>query len=293
MQQKDLKGKVVVTGSAGFLGHHLVKELKKRGYYIIGIDNLTTGDEQFKNLADEFHFKDIRDIKKNDVLGAKYIFHTAAQPSIPVAIKYPVLTNDINVNGTLAVLVAARNAGVEKVIYSSSSSVYGGQTVYPTREDAQPIPLSPYAVQKLAAELYCEAFNTTYGLPTVSMRYFNVFGEEQKASNPYSGVVTKFLEMRRAKKPLTIYGDGEQRRDFTYVGDVVNANIFLAENAMGVFNVGTGKNFSINEIANAIGGEKQYLHARTADPRLSLAENTKLTSLGWKPTTDILTWLKN
>ena len=153
------------------------------------------------------------------------------------------------------------------------------------------MPMSPYAIQKLAAEHYCEVFRTIYKLPTVSLRYFNIFGEEQPADNPYTGVLTIFLKLAGRGYPLTINGDGSQRRDFTYVQDVVDANICVAESGEGVYNVGTGVNYSINQIADAIGGERTYLPPRLGDPLISLSDNSRLTSLGWRPTTDIVTWI--
>lgn len=223
--------------------------------------------------------------------GVDWVFHLAAQPSIPISIQEPQRTNDINVNQTLSLLVAARDAKVKKLVFSSSSSVYGGQDHYPSSETDRVVPLTPYALQKLTSEMYCEIFRTIYGLPTVSLRYFNVFGEEQRADNPYTGVLTKFMRMRNRGEPLTIFGDGTQTRDFTYVEDVVDANLMTAESGEGVYNVGTGKNYSINEIAQAIGGELTYMPARPGDPMTSLADNTRLRSIGWTPEVNILSWI--
>ena len=281
--------KVIVTGSCGFIGHHLVKFLMDLGYYVIGIDNLTTGRKEYKDLADKFIQADIRE--ELDFSDIKYVFHTAAQPSIPISIENPVLTHDINVGGTLNVLMAAKKAGVKKVVYSSSSSVYGDQETYPTSEKTTLYPLTPYGAQKLAAEYYCEVFRHTYQLQRVSLRYFNVFGEEQREDNPYTGVITKFLRLKKEGQPLTIYGDGEQKRDFTYVGDIVRANVLAAEKGEGVYNVGTGKSYSVNQVAEAIGGETIHTPPRVGDPLLSLADNEKIKNLGWSPKVDMLKWL--
>lgn len=287
-----MQSKVLVTGSVGFLGHHLTKKLSSLGYHTIGVDNLSNGDEKYATLSDVFLQQDVGTLTADDLNGIDYVFHTAALPRVPYSIEHPIETHDSNVNQTLSLLIAARDAGVKKVIYSSSSSVYGGQNHYPSNEDDQTIPLSPYAVQKLTGELYTEVFRAVYGLPTASLRYFNIYGEEQRADNPYTGVLTRFLSMRAAKGLLTIYGTGEQRRDFTYVGDVVDANILAAEKGLGVYNVGMGKNYSINEVARAVGGVPiVYGDARRGDPMISLADNRRLLDLGWKPKMDLMTWL--
>lgn len=283
--------KVLITGCAGFIGHHLAKKLTGLGYDTVGIDNLTTGTRKYSSHVNDFIWDDIGFLTAEDLVGFDWIFHLAAQPSIPISIKEPMRTHDVNITQTLSLLIAARDAGVKKFIFSSSSSVYGGQDHYPSSETDRTVPLTPYALHKLTGETYCEIFRTIYGLPTVSLRYFNVFGEEQRADNPYTGVLTKFIQMRKHGDPLTIFGDGEQTRDFTYVGDVVDANLTTALSGEGIYNVGTGKNYSINQIADAIGGEKLYLDARPGDPLTSLADNTKLLSLGWTPSTDILTWI--
>lgn len=285
--------KVLITGSAGFLGHHLAKKLDTLGLYTIGIDNLSNGDREYSKYTDDFIWDDVGFLTAEDLEGIEWVFHTAALPRVPYSIEHPLETHDANVNQTLSLLLAARDAGVKKFIYSSSSSVYGGQTNFPTSEKDLTIPLSPYALQKLAAEHYCEVFRTVYGLPTVSLRYFNIFGEEQRADNPYTGVLTRFLDLHKSGEPLTIYGTGEQRRDFTYVGDVVAANICVAESGEGVYNVGTGVNYSINEIAQAISPDVVSLPARLGDPLISLADSTKLQSIGWRPETDILSWINS
>ena len=285
--------KVLITGCAGFIGHHLARKLTGMGYDTVGIDNLTTGLRRYSDLVNDFIWDDVGYLTAEDLKGFDWVFHLAAQPSIPISIAEPMRTNDVNINQTLSLLIAARDAGVKKFIFSSSSSVYGGQKKYPSNEEDRVVPLTPYALQKLTAEMYCEVFRTIYGLPTVSLRYFNVFGEEQRADNPYTGVLTKFLRMKNLGHPLTIFGDGTQTRDFTYIDDVISANLITAESGEGVYNVGTGRNVSVNEIATAISDQVEYLPARPGDPMTSLADNGKLRELGWSPETEILTWLNS
>lgn len=261
------------------------------GHYTIGLDNLSNGDRKYSSYGDEFIWEDVGVVTAEDLEGIDWVFHTAALPRVPFSIEHPIETHDANVNQTLSLLIAARDAGVKKFIYSSSSSVYGGQEHFPSNEEDRTIPLSPYAVQKLTAELYCEVFKTVYGLPTVSLRYFNIYGEEQKADNPYTGVLTIFQKLAKKGRPLTIFGDGKQRRDFTYVGDVVDANILAAQKGDGVYNVGMGKNYSIQQVALAISESTVNLPPRLGDPPISLADNRKLLRLGWEPKMDLMTWL--
>src|SRR3990167_617257 len=285
--------KVLITGSCGFIGHHLVKELKARGFYVIGVDNLYDGDEIYSHLADVFLLKSCGELTKEDLDGVKWVFHLAAIPRVPFSVLHPQETQKANVDETLNLFLLSKEVGVEKFIFSSSSSVYGEQTKFPTDEICRTIPISPYAVQKLCAEQYCEIFRKIYGLPTVSLRYFNVYGEEQKADNPYTGVITKFIKLKKQGEPLNIYGTGLQRRDFTYVGDVVDANILTAEKGEGVYNVGTGTNISINELASIISENIVHSESKLGDPLLSLANPIKLKELGWNPKMDLMSWLEN
>ena len=285
--------RVLVTGSAGFIGHHLCRELKKRGYYVIGVDDLSNGDPAYAMCSNEFIRKPLYKLLGGDFKDIKWLFHLAALPRVPLSIIDPWKTHGVNVDESLSLFLQAKANGVGKIIYSSSSSVYGEQDVFPTSETCRTIPVSPYAVQKLAAEHYCEVMRKVYGIPTVSLRYFNVYGEEQKSDNPYTGVITRFLEFKKLGKPLPIYGDGSIRRDFTYVKDVVEANILAAEKGEGVYNVGSGKNYSIKEVAAAIGGEIVYQEARKGDPPISLADNSRLRSLGWKPSMELPAWLRS
>lgn len=286
--------KVLVTGSSGFVAHWLVRALKKRGYYVIGVDNLSDGLPEYAKDCNEFHEKDILDLTPKDFTKVKYVFHLAALPKINTSWDRPVETNKVNVEGTLNLLECARNAGVEKLIYSSSSSVYGEQPHWLLSEETTPHPVSPYAVQKLAAEYYCEVYRKAKLVKTVSLRYFNVFGEEQKADNPYTGVLTRFLDLKKKGEPLTIYGDGKQTRDFTYVGDVVEANIMAAEaNTEGVFNIGSGARYSINEVAKMIGGKVKHLPPRPNEVTHTLAYITKAQmSFGWEPKVSIKSWIQ-
>ena len=286
-----MKTKVLVSGSAGFIGHWLTRGLLKKGYHVIGLDNFVSGLQEYAKEPNEFIKMSVWQMGAEQLRDVKYVFHLAALPRVIDSWKNPEQTNNINVTGTVRLLECARQAGVEKVIYSSSSSVYGNNKV-PWVETQCPDTLSPYAIQKLAAEHYCEVYRTTKRVKTASLRYFNVFGEEQPSDNPYTGVLTLFLDRRQKGLPLAITGDGEQRRDFTYVQDVVSANILAAESQMeGVYNVGTGKNYSINEVADMVGGGKRYVEPREGEPRESLADITRIESFGWKPETSIKEWI--
>jgi len=247
--------KAIITGGAGFIGSNLADVLSQDNEVII-LDDLSTGDNaNIRGLDIEFVKGSVTDLDLLRVIfkDADYVFHQAAIPSVPRSIKDPVSTNEANVNGTLNVLVAARDVGVKKVIYASSSSVYGDTPELPKREDMTPNPLSPYAVTKLMGEYYCKVFNEVYDLKTVSLRYFNVYGPRQDPHSDYAAVIPKFIKRVQEGKPPIIYGDGRQTRDFTFVKDVVSANILAAESdAKGVYNVATGKRITINELANVI-----------------------------------------
>ena len=266
--------KAVVTGGAGFIGTHLCEVLRKEGYEVVSVD-IKTGD-------------DVRDTKKMQTLfaGAEFVFHLAALPRVQYSIEHPQETHDTNVNGTLSVLLAAREAGVKKVIYSASSSAYGDQTVMPLTEDMETHPISPYALQKYTGELYCRLWSEVYGLKAVSLRYFNVYGPGASAEGAYALVIAKFLQQRTEGKPLTITGDGTQTRDFTHVRDVVRANLLAAQSAVckgEVINIGAGKNDSVNTIAELIGGPVEHVAARL-EPHDTLADNTLAKKLlGWEP----------
>jgi len=250
---------VVVTGGAGFIGSNLTRSLAADNNVTV-IDDLSTGNlENIKGLVDnqsilfvEGSITDL-DLLDKTFKNVDYVFHEAAIPSVPRSIKDPIKSNYTNVNGTLNVLVAARDRGVEKVVYASSSSVYGDTLVLPKKEDMTPSPLSPYAVSKLVGEYYCRVFMDTYGLSTVSLRYFNVYGPWQDPSSEYAAVIPNFISrVLNCKSPI-IFGDGKQTRDFTFVKDVVNANISAMDcKACGVFNIASGERISIDELAQLV-----------------------------------------
>lgn len=282
--------KIIVTGGAGFIGSHLVDAFIKRGFEVLVIDNLSTGKKEYVNSKAIFFEVDLRDLEKIRPIfkGVDFVFHLAALPRIPLSIERPIETNEINIKGTLNALQASREAGVKKFIYASSSSVYGNQTVLPMKEDAICQPLNPYALQKYVGELYCKIFSEIYKLPTVSLRYFNVYGPRQPEVGSYVPVIGIFLKQKQEGKPLTITGDGNQTRDFTHVLDVVEANILAMESKKvgkgEVINIGTGKNYSINEIAKMIGGKTTYIPPRPGEMRHTLADITLAKKLlGWEP----------
>lgn len=281
--------KVVVTGGAGFIGSHLVRALFKKGYKVEVVDSLKAGDKKKLPVGVKLHQVDIRDLAKLTPIfgGAKFVFHTAALPRVQPSIKDPITTNDINVNGTLMVLAAARKTRVKRVIYSSSSSVYGNQKKIPLREDMEPRPLSPYGLQKYIGELHCRLFSQVYGLETVCLRYFNVYGSDAPVDGAYALVIGKFCDQRRRGKPLTIVPDGKQSRDFTHVSDIVRANILAAESPKvgkgEVINAGGGRNRTVLEVAKLIGGPTIFIEPRL-EAKHSLADISKAKKLlGWKP----------
>jgi len=247
--------KILVTGGAGFIGSNLAEELSKKHEVVI-IDDLSTGSaENVEDLDLELVRGSITDpdLLEEYFRGVDYVFHQAALPSVQRSIEDPVLANEVNICGTLNVLVAARDADVKKVIYASSSSVYGDTPELPKREDMKPDPKSPYAVAKLAGEYYCRVFNEIYGMKTVALRYFNVYGPRQDPSSDYAAVIPKFVNRVMAGKAPIIYGDGEQTRDFTFVRDVVQANVLAMESdATGVFNVAAGQRISVNDLAGMV-----------------------------------------
>lgn len=280
--------KVVVTGGAGFIGSNLVNKLVEKNYDVHIIDNLIAGPGHINKKA-KLHKVSITDYKKilPIIKGAEYVFHLAALPRVQYSIDFPLETNSVNVNGTLNVLLAAKESKVKKLVFSASSSAYGDQDIMPLIEDMKPAPKSPYALHKYYGELLCKLFSDIFGLPTVSLRYFNVYGPNQSAEGSYPLVIAKFLKQVKENAPMTITGDGKQTRDFTHVYDVVRANILAAESKTvkngEVINIGAGKNYSIQEIANIIGGKVKYIPARL-EPKDTLANNSKARKLlGWKP----------
>jgi nucleoside-diphosphate-sugar epimerase len=254
--------KYLVTGGAGFIGSHIVEELLNRGEFVRILDNFSTGRRQnISPFIDNPNFEliegDLRSyhIVREAVKGIDYVLHEGALPSVPRSVKDPITTNDINVNGTLNILDASINAGVKRVIFASSSSIYGNGEELPKREDMKPAPESPYAISKYAGERYCQIFTKLYGLETVCLRYFNVFGPRQDPNSQYSAVIPKFIQLIKEGQSPIIYGDGEASRDFTYVANVVNANLLscTAKDAVGeVFNIACGVGVTINQLVKKI-----------------------------------------
>ena len=292
--------KAVVTGGAGFIGSNLVDKLIKQNVEVIVIDDLSTGFEKNVNPKATLHKLDISRHKtqiEKLMAGVDVVFHLAALARVQPSIEDPQTFNKVNIEGTLNVLFAAYKAGVKRVVYSASSSAYGDAKKFPTPEEYPTNPLSPYGLQKYVGEQYCKMFSEVYGLDTVSLRYFNVYGERMNLEGAYCLVLGIFAKQMLEGKPLTINNDGEQRRDFTYVGDVVNANILAATRLKpfngDVFNIGNGKNYSVNEVADMLGGEKTYGN-KVLEPFQTLADNSKaLLLLDWDPKGDLPTWINN
>ncbi len=287
----------VVTGGAGFIGSHLVEELVRRGQRVRVADSLITGHRH--NLAHlsgvDFLEGDLADVDvaRRAVEGATYVLHQAAIPSVPRSVKDPITSNRANIDATVNVLVSARDAGVKRLVFAASSSAYGNTDVLPKREDMPTSPLSPYALQKLVGEQYLQLFTSLYGLETVAIRYFNVFGPRQDPASPYSGVISLFITALLEGRAPTIYGNGEQTRDFTYVANVVDGVLRACEapNASGqVINLATGGRISLNDLFNQlkaiIGGQVTPIYGptREGDVRDSQADITKARQLlGYEP----------
>lgn len=281
--------KVVVTGGAGFIGSHIVDALVERGFDVHVVDNLYGATEEYIHPRSTFHHVDIRDFDTIApvINGARYVFHLAALPRVQYSIEHPRETHDTNINGTLNVLEAARAGNVARVIYSASSSAYGNQDKMPLHEDMPANPISPYGLHKYVGELKCRVWSEVYGLPTVSLRYFNVYGPRASHEGAYALVIAKFLHQRSEGGPMTITGDGEQTRDYTHVRDVVVANLLAAESDQAgkgeVFNIGAGSGVSVNEIAEIIGGPVEYIAPRL-EPTHTTADNSRAKKLlGWEP----------
>jgi UDP-glucose 4-epimerase len=292
--------KAIITGGAGFIGSNLADKLVDMGVEVHIIDDLSTGFEKNLNPKATFWKRDISKLdpdKSWDQFGnTDVIFHLAALARVQPSIKDPISFDKVNVGGTLRMLKMAHNLGVKRFIYSASSSAYGNTTIFPTPETASTNPLSPYGLQKFVGEQYCKMFSEVYGLDTVSLRYFNIYGERMSLEGAYKLAIPIFANQILEGKPLTINNDGEQRRDFTYVGDAVNANILAAthpEQLNGdVFNIGNGNNYSVNELADMLGGEKSYGN-KVIEPFQTLADNTKTKkTLNWDPQGDLPSWIK-
>jgi nucleoside-diphosphate-sugar epimerase len=289
----------LVTGGAGFIGSHTVDELVRRGHGVVVLDDLSSGKEE--NLADvrtkiTFMKGSITDLEavQRAMHQAEYVIHLAARTSVPRSVKDPIDTNRINVEGTLNVLVAARDNRVKRVVFAASSSAYGETPTLPKKESMQSLPISPYGVSKYVGELYAQTFGRCYGLENVCLRYFNIFGPRQDPDSTYSGVLSRFAAAFLQDEPPVVFGDGEQTRDFTYVDNAVQANLLASEapGASGfVFNVGTGDRYSLNqtlEILRGLSAKKlpaKYEPAREGDIRDSQADITAARELlGYEPT---------
>ena len=293
--------KSLVTGGAGFIGSHIVDKLVELGHEVIVIDNESaeSNEEFYWNDKAQNHKHDIRDYENTRPLyeGVDYVFHTAAEARIQPAILNPIEAVSINCVGTVTVLQCAREAGVKKVMYSSTSSGYGFNEP-PNDETQRDDCLNPYSVSKVSGEKLCSMYTSLFGLRTVTFRYFNVYGERSPVSGQYAPVIGIFLRQRGDNEPLTIVGDGEQRRDFTHVSDIVQANILAATKEVDeefygqLYNVGNGLNYSINEIADAISENQTNIPPRIGEARTTLADNTKLkTTFGWEPKVDLMDWI--
>lgn len=303
MDEKQRKGQVMtikylVTGGAGFIGSHIAETLLIRGESVRIFDNLSTGRQANLSALQgraEFLYGDLRDFDavKAAMTGVEVVFHQAAMASVPRSIAHPVESLETNINGTQHVLLSARDAGVRRVVYASSSSVYGNTPTLPKQEQMQARPMSPYAVQKLTGELLCEVFTRIYGLETVALRYFNVFGPRQDPASEYAAVIPRFLSaLLKGQRPI-IFGDGEQTRDFTYITNVVQANLLAASSADAVgrvMNIGCGERISLNRVLHLAGEligttvSAESREPRPGDVRDSLADISLARDLlGYQP----------
>lgn len=291
----------LVTGGAGFVGSNIVEELLNRGEHVRILDNFSTGRRQ--NIS-EFIANDRFEVIEGDlrshhivqeaVKGVDYVLHQGALPSVPRSVKDPITTNDVNVNGTLNILEASLGAGVKRVVFASSSSVYGNGQELPKKEDMRLAPESPYALSKYTGERYCQIFTKIYGLETVCLRYFNVFGLRQDPNSQYSAAIPRFIKLIREGKSPTIYGDGEQSRDFTYVSNIVRANLLACKTAMAageVYNIACGQSITVNRLverlADMLGKKVMPIYAapRPGDVKHSYASIEKARrELGYEAT---------
>jgi nucleoside-diphosphate-sugar epimerase len=292
--------KYLVTGGAGFIGSNICRKLLQMGHQVRILDNFSSGrPENIDSFQDDVEVinGDIRDYWTvvKAVQGVDYILHQAALPSVPRSIENPLSSNEVNINGTLHLLEAGRNAGVRKMVMASSSSVYGDTVELPKHEMMRPRPLSPYAITKLTNEHYCRVYWELYQFPTCCLRYFNIFGPHQDPNSQYAAVVPRFITRLAAKQSPVVYGDGEQSRDFTYIDNAVHANLLAAENKEMVgdaYNVACGGQFTLNQLLDKLRGilgvdtPAQYDPARQGDIRHSFASIDKIAAHGYKPSVD-------
>lgn len=283
-----MKQRAIVTGGAGFIGSHLVSLLRESGFDVEVIDTLVAGKRERIPAGVTLHEIDINETTRlTPIFRDAIIFHLAALPRVPYSVEHPAESHHANVNGTLSVLIAARDAKAKRVIFASSASVYGNQEVLPLTETLPPTPVNPYGLHKYIGEQYLKMFSSVYQLPTVALRYFNVYGSGLDPEGPYALAIGKFLLQRKRGEPLTIVGDGTQTRDFTHVKDIVRATMLAGSSALvgkgEVINIGTGQNRSVNELADLFGGERESLPPRV-EARDSCASNALAKELlGWEP----------
>lgn len=283
--------KYLVTGGAGFIGTNLVKKLLADGHEVVVLDNYVGGKKEERILSGAKYIDgDIRDEKdlEKTCKGVDGIFHMAALPRVTFSVENPELTHDVNVNGTLKVLLAAKKSGVKRVVFSSSSSVYGNQEIMPLVETMIPDPISPYALHKMIGERYCKLLAELYGLETVCLRYVNVYGPYFDPDGPYALVVGKFIKQVKNGEPMTVCGDGEYQRDFVHVSDVASANILaMTEMRVGkgeIINISSNKPYSVNQLRQMIGDNFVFVPERPGDVRRTAEDNTKAKELlGWAP----------
>lgn len=290
---------ILVTGGAGFIGSNIAIELIEQGYDVRILDNFARGKfENIENIKEKTELVngDIRDLEtlKKATKDIEYVLHQAAIPSVPKSIEDPLASNSVNINGTLNTLLASRDSNVKRLVFASSSSVYGNSPVLPKKETLEPNPISPYGLTKLVGERYCRLFYELYGLETISLRYFNIFGPRQDIESQYASVIPKFIRAILSNRPPTIFGDGKQSRDFTFVKNVVEANILAIKaksNAVGkVFNIACGRKTTINELAEKINKilkkdiKPEYTKPRKGDIKHSLADISRAKELlGYEP----------
>ena len=284
--------KVIVTGGAGFIGSHVVDTLIKQGIEVIILDNLSTGKKE--NINPKATFIEC-DLTKDKPLfrDVDVVFHLAATPQVQYSMENP--TDNNNIDSLINILELSKKSGVKKFIFSSSSSVYGNPNYVPINENHPTNPLSPYALHKLVGEQYCKLYSEVYDLDTVCLRYFNAYGDRMPNKGAYRSVISIFKEQFNKKQPLNIVNDGEQKRDFVHVNDIVQANLLaanLTKNHKGdIFNVGTGQAYTVNKIADMFGGNKKYGEKRI-EPKNSIAENAKIMlDLNWEPKNKLKTWI--
>jgi UDP-glucose 4-epimerase len=294
--------KALVTGGGGFIGSNLVRALVERGDDVRVLDNFSTGNRtNLAELADDVEVVE-GELRSHERVhaatrGVEIVFHQGALPSVPRSVQDPLTTSAVNVEGTLNVLLAARDEGIRRIVFASSSSVYGNSDELPRVETQNPDPISPYGVSKLAAERYCVSFARVYPIETVALRYFNVFGPNQDPTSQYAAVVPRFVTTIAEERPVSVFGDGEQKRDFTFVSNIVEANLIAAD-ADGVsglvLNVATGRGTSVNELADTIGAvlgkevEREYHAERVGDVRDSWADIDRARNLlDWQPRVDL------